>query len=58
MLLTHKYSIFFTLKMETIYDVLYCLNKPDFTVETNDTDSENLRCVKRILVEEFEDYNI
>ena len=44
--------------METIYDVLYYLNKPEFTNNINDSDYENLRCVKRILVNEFEDYNI
>ena len=43
--------------METINDVLYCFNKLDFTDNISDTDFENLRCVKRILVEEFEDYN-
>ena len=44
--------------METIYDVLYYLNKLDFTDNVNDSDYENLRCVKRILVKKFEDYNI
>ena len=44
--------------METKYDQLYYLNKLDFTDRKNDTDFENLRCVKRILVKEFEDYNI
>ena len=44
--------------METIYDVLYYLNKLDFTDKINDDDFENLRCFKRILVKEFEDYNI
>ena len=43
--------------METLYDVLYCLNKLDFTDKVNDDDFENLRCVKRILFREFEDYN-
>ena len=37
---------------------MYCLNKLDFTDNINDTDFENLSCVKRILVKEFEDYNI
>ena len=41
--------------METINVVLYFLNKLDFTDNVNDTDFENLRCVKRILVKEFED---
>ena len=41
--------------METIYDVLYYLNKLDFTEYVNDSDYENLRCVKRILVNEFEE---
>ena len=36
--------------METIYDVLYYLNKLDFTDNINNTDFGNLRCVKRILV--------
>ena len=44
--------------METIYDVLYYLNKLDFTDKTKDIDFENLRCVKRILVKEIEKYNI
>ena len=44
--------------METIYDVLYYLNKLDFTEKSNDTDFENLRCVEMILVKEFEDYNV
>ena len=41
--------------METVYDVLYYLNQLDFTDKVNDDDFENLRCVKRILVKEFED---
>ena len=44
--------------METVNDVLYYLNILDFTDNINDTDFENLRCVKKILVEEFEDYNV
>ena len=44
--------------METINDVLYFLNKLDFTDNINDTDFEILRCVKIILVGEFEDYKI
>ena len=44
--------------METIYDVLYYLNKLDFTDNVNDRDCENLRCVKRVLVKNFEDYNV
>ena len=44
--------------METINDVLYYLNKFDFIDNVNDTDFENLRCVKRILVKKFKDYNI
>ena len=44
--------------METINDVSYHLNKLDFTNKINDSDFENLRCVKRILVEEFEEYNV
>ena len=41
--------------METINDVLYYLNKLDFTDNVNDSDYENLRCVKRVLVKEFEE---
>ena len=44
--------------METIYDLLYYLNKLDFTGDVNDSDYENLRCAKRILVNVFEDYNV
>ena len=32
------------------------MNKVDFTDKINDDDFENLRCVKRILVKEFEDF--
>ena len=42
--------------MKTINDVLYYLNKLDFTDKVNDDDFENLRCVERKLVREFEDY--
>ena len=44
--------------METAYDILYYLNKLDFTDNVKNDDFENLRCVKRILVKEFEDYNL
>ena len=44
--------------METIYDVFYNLKKLDFSDKINDDDFENLRCVKRILVKEVEDYNL
>ena len=44
--------------METMYYVLYYLKKLDFTDNVDDSEYENLRCVKRILVNEFEDYNI
>ena len=44
--------------METINDELYYLNKLDFTDKVDDSDYENLRCVKRILVDQLEDYNI
>ena len=44
--------------METVYDVLYYLNKLDFTDKVNNDDLENLRCAKRVLVKEFEDYII
>ena len=40
--------------METKNDVLYYLNKLDFTDNVMDSDFENLRCVKRIMVKEFE----
>ena len=36
-------------------DVLYYLNKLDFTDNIKDTNFENLRCVKRILVKDFEE---
>ena len=38
--------------------MLYYLTKLDFTDKVNDDDFENLRCVKRILVRDFEDYNL
>ena len=38
--------------------MLYFLSKLDFTDNVNDTGFENLRCVERILVKEFEDYNV
>ena len=44
--------------METINDVLYYLNYLDFGGKVNDDDYENLGCVKRILVREFEEYNL
>ena len=44
--------------MESISDVLYYLNKLDFTDNINNTGFENLRCVKRIVVIEFEDFNV
>ena len=44
--------------METVYDILHYLNKLDFTDNVNDSDYENLRYAKGILVNEFEDYNI
>ena len=44
--------------METIYDVLYYLNILDYSNNVDDNDYENLRCVERILVREFEDYNL
>ena len=40
--------------METMNDVLYYLNKLDFTDNVMDSDFENLRCVKRIMVKKFE----
>ena len=39
-------------------DILSYLNKLDFTNEVTDADFENLRCLKRILVREFEYYNL
>ena len=33
--------------METVFDILYYLNKLDFTEKVNDDDFENLRCVKK-----------
>ena len=44
--------------METKNDVLYYLNKLELTDNIKDTDFEKLRCIKRILINEFEDYNI
>ena len=44
--------------METVYDILYYLNKLDFTESVKDSDYENLRCARRIIVIEFENYNI
>ena len=43
--------------METIYDVMYYLNKLEFTDKVDDSDYENLGCVKSILVIEFEENN-
>ena len=44
--------------MEKINDVLYYLSKLDFTDKVKDGGFENLRCVKRKLVREFEEYNL
>ena len=44
--------------METVNDILYYLNQLDFTDNINDSVYENLRCARRILVNEFEDDNI
>ena len=41
--------------METFIGILYYLKKLDFTDKINDADLDNLKCVKRILVSEFED---
>ena len=41
--------------METVNDVLYYSNKLDFSDKVNDDDYENLRCVKRIIIREFEE---
>ena len=41
--------------MEKRNDILYNLYRLDFTDKVNDQDFENLGCVKRILVREFED---
>ena len=38
--------------------MLYYLNKLDFTDKVNDNDHKKLRCVKRLLVSQFEDYNV
>ena len=51
-------GIIFAIKMETIFDVLYYLNKLEFTDKVNDDHLENLRCVKITLAREFEDYNL
>ena len=39
--------------METINDVLYYLNKLDFTDKVNDDDFENIVCVKKYFLESF-----
>ena len=39
--------------MKTKNDAIYYLNKLDLTDNINDTDFENLRCGKRMLVKEF-----
>ena len=44
--------------MQTVYHVLYYPNILDFTDNIKNTDFETLRCVKRILVKEFEDYKV
>ena len=44
--------------MKTSNDMLCFLNKLDFTDNVNDSNYENLRCVKRVLVKEFEDYKV
>ena len=44
--------------MEAIYDVISYLNKFDFTDNVNDSDYENLRCIRRKQVNEFESNNI
>ena len=49
---------FFPIKIETINDVFYYLNKLDFSDKVTDDDYENLRCVKRILAREFKEYNL
>ena len=46
------------MKMETINDVLYYLNNLDFSDKVIDDDYENLRCLKRILVREFQNHNL
>ena len=53
-----KKSASFPTYMATIKDVLYYLNQLNFTVKINDDDYEDLRCVKRILVGEVDEYNI
>ena len=42
--------------MNTVNDILCCLNMIEFTDRANDDHFEKLRCVKRRLVVEFEDY--
>ena len=44
--------------MESINDVLFYLNKLGFTDNIKETDFENLTCVERILVKDFEVYNV
>ena len=44
--------------MATVSDVLYYSIELNFSEKVNDDDYDNLRSVKRILVIEFEDYNL
>ena len=44
--------------METKNDVLYYLNQLHFTDHVIDTDFENLRYVRRFLINEFADFDI
>ena len=44
--------------MDSINDVLYYLNILDFTDRVSNDDFENLRCVKKNLVKEFDEYNL
>ena len=43
--------------METTNDILYYLNKSEFTDKTTDDNFENLGCAERTLVRVFEEYN-
>ena len=44
--------------MNSVKEILHFLNELDFTDNINFDQPEKLRCVKRRLVSEFEDYNV
>ena len=42
--------------MKTISDLLYILNKIDLAVNLESNDNEKLNCIRRILIDDFEDF--